>query len=113
MGGSGDWGMPCSNASPAGSTGHPSMMRPAMEYNSSKNMMSGPMVNRSNSVPGSRSMLQQQLMDMGKRNAVFLSKGGDRDHSGSPVMEGEEIRFPLLSVCLLLTLNLTTSSKNE
>ncbi|RVE70769.1 hypothetical protein OJAV_G00067880 [Oryzias javanicus] len=65
MGGSGDWGMPCSNATPSGSAGHPSMMRPGMEYNSSKSMMSGPMVSRSNSVPGSRSMLQQQLMDMG------------------------------------------------
>uniref|UniRef100_A0A3P9JB68 Nuclear receptor coactivator n=1 Tax=Oryzias latipes TaxID=8090 RepID=A0A3P9JB68_ORYLA len=65
MGGSGDWGMPCSNASAAGSAGHPSMMRPGMEYNSSKSTMPGPMVSRSNSVPGSRSMLQQQLMDMG------------------------------------------------
>lgn len=65
MGGSGDWGMPRSSASPVGSAGHPSMMRPGMEYNSSKSMMSGPMVSRSNSVPGSRSMLQQQLMEMG------------------------------------------------
>ncbi|KAG8002542.1 Nuclear receptor coactivator 3 [Nibea albiflora] len=65
MGGSGDWGMPRSSASPVGSAGHPSMMRPGMEYNNSKGMMSGPMVSRSNSVPGTRSMLQQQLMEMG------------------------------------------------
>ncbi|GAA6216468.1 nuclear receptor coactivator 3-like [Lates japonicus] len=57
--------MPRSSASPVGSAGHPSMMRPGMEYNNGKGMMSGPMVSRSNSVPGTRSMLQQQLMDMG------------------------------------------------
>uniref|UniRef100_A0A3Q3RDG9 Nuclear receptor coactivator 3 n=1 Tax=Monopterus albus TaxID=43700 RepID=A0A3Q3RDG9_MONAL len=65
MGGSGDWSMSHSSASPVGSAGHPPMMRPGMEYNSGKSMMSGPMVNRSNSMPGTRSMLQQQLMDMG------------------------------------------------
>lgn len=65
MGGSADWGMSRSSGSPVGSAGHPSMMRPGMEYNNSKGMMSGPMVGRSNSVPGTRSMLQQQLMDMG------------------------------------------------
>ncbi|XP_041860017.1 nuclear receptor coactivator 3-like isoform X2 [Melanotaenia boesemani] len=64
LGGSGDWGMHRSSASPMGSAGHPSMLRPGMEYNG-KSMMSGPMVSRSNSVPGTRSMLQQQLMDMG------------------------------------------------
>ncbi|XP_068190329.1 nuclear receptor coactivator 3-like [Antennarius striatus] len=65
MGGSGDWGMPRSSASPVG--GHPPMMRQgAMEYSGSKGMMSGPLVSRSNSVPGGgRSMLQQQLMEMG------------------------------------------------
>lgn len=72
MGGSGEWGMPRSSASPLGSTaGHPSMMRPNMEYNNGKGMMSGPMVGRSNSVPGSRSMLQQQLMDMGESEGVW------------------------------------------
>lgn len=70
MGGSGEWGMPRSSASPLGSAGHPSMMRPNMEYNNGKSMMSGPMVGRSNSVPGSRSMLQQQLMDMGESEGV-------------------------------------------
>lgn len=60
MGASGDWGMPRSSASPVGS-----MMRPGLEYNSSKAMMSGSMVGRSNSVPGTSSMLQQQLMEMG------------------------------------------------
>lgn len=58
MGPAGDWGMPQS-------TGNPSVMRPAVDAYNSKGMMGGPMVNRSNSVPGSRSMLQQQLMDMG------------------------------------------------
>ncbi|KAI5612046.1 nuclear receptor coactivator 3 isoform X2 [Silurus asotus] len=58
MGSSGDWGMPRS-------TGSPSMMRPSVDTYSSKGMMGGSMVNRSNGVPGSRSMLQQQLMDMG------------------------------------------------
>uniref|UniRef100_A0A3Q0QPW1 Nuclear receptor coactivator 3 n=1 Tax=Amphilophus citrinellus TaxID=61819 RepID=A0A3Q0QPW1_AMPCI len=66
MGSSGDWGMPRTSASPVGSAGYPPMMRPGMEYNNnSKVVMSGPMVSRSNSVPATRSMLQQQLMDMG------------------------------------------------
>lgn len=62
MGGSGDWGMPRSSASPVGS-----MMRPGLEYNNSnsKAMMSGPMVGRSTSVPGISSTLQPRLMDMG------------------------------------------------
>lgn len=72
MGGSGDWGMPRSSASPVGSAGHPSMMRPGMEYNNAKGMMGGPMVSRSNSVPGTRSMLQQQLMDMGMSVKLVL-----------------------------------------
>ncbi|CAB1336217.1 unnamed protein product, partial [Coregonus sp. 'balchen'] len=71
MGGSGDWGMPRSCASPVGSAGHPSMSRPGMDYNS-KGMMGGPMVGRSNSVPGTRSMLQQQLMDMGGSGEVGM-----------------------------------------
>ena len=69
MGGSGEWGLPRSSASPVGSAGHPSMIRPPMDYNNGKPMMGGPMVGRSNSVPGTRSMLQQQLMDMGMRAA--------------------------------------------
>ncbi|KAM9785369.1 nuclear receptor coactivator 3-like [Neosynchiropus ocellatus] len=73
MGGSGDWNMSRSSASPVGSAGHPSMMRPGMEYNGGKGMMSGAMVSRSNSVPGSRSMLQQQLMDMGGSGDMGLS----------------------------------------
>ncbi|KPP62938.1 nuclear receptor coactivator 3-like, partial [Scleropages formosus] len=63
MGVSGDWGMPRSSASPVASAGHPSMIRSGMDYN--KGMMGGPMVSRSNSLPGNRSMLQQQLMEMG------------------------------------------------
>lgn len=65
MGASGDWVISRSSPSPVGSSVHPSMMRPNMEYNGSKGMMTGPVVSRSNSNPGSRSMLQQQLMDMG------------------------------------------------
>ncbi|KAJ8257830.1 hypothetical protein GJAV_G00190180 [Gymnothorax javanicus] len=60
---SSEWAMSRSSGSPVGSVGHPSMIRPGMDYNS-KGMMGGPMVGRSNSVPGNRSMLQQQLMDM-------------------------------------------------
>lgn len=54
--GPGDWGMPRSAGSPVVRPGHPGMGRAA----------SGPMISRSNSLPGNtRSMLQQQLMDMG------------------------------------------------
>lgn len=73
MGGSGDWGMPGSGASPVGSAGHPSMMRQGMDYNNSKAMMGGPMAGRSNSLPGTRSMLQQQLMDMGGSGDMGMS----------------------------------------
>ncbi|TRY66565.1 hypothetical protein DNTS_015934 [Danionella cerebrum] len=53
----GDW------MSASGSpVGHPGMARAGMDP---KSMMGGPMVNRSNSVPATRSMLQQQLMEMG------------------------------------------------
>ncbi|XP_041748379.1 nuclear receptor coactivator 3 isoform X4 [Coregonus clupeaformis] len=65
MAGQGDWGMPRSSGSPVGVPGHPSMGRPGMDFNS-KGMMRCPIVNRSNSLPGStRSMLQQQLIEMG------------------------------------------------
>uniref|UniRef100_A0A8C7CS27 Nuclear receptor coactivator 3 n=1 Tax=Oncorhynchus kisutch TaxID=8019 RepID=A0A8C7CS27_ONCKI len=65
MAGQGDWGMPRSSGSPVGVPGHPSMGRPGMDFNS-KGMMRGPMVIRSNSLPGNtRSMLQQQLVEMG------------------------------------------------
>lgn len=56
--GPGDWGMPRSTGSLGARPGHPTMGHASP--------MAGPMVNRSNSVPGNtRSMLQQQLMDMG------------------------------------------------
>lgn len=55
------------------------MMRPGMEYNNNKGMMAGPMVSRSNSVTGSRSMLQQQLMDMGT-SAVQQLVGWQKSH---------------------------------
>lgn len=67
MGGSGDWGMPRSSASPVGS-----MMRPGLEYSNSKAMMSGAMVGRSSSVAGTSSMLQQRLMEMGSCLKLFL-----------------------------------------
>uniref|UniRef100_A0A673MKP6 Nuclear receptor coactivator 3 n=1 Tax=Sinocyclocheilus rhinocerous TaxID=307959 RepID=A0A673MKP6_9TELE len=60
MAGAGDWGM-SSSGSPVR---HPGMGRTGMDHNP-KSLMGGPMVNRSNSVPATRSMLQQQLMDMG------------------------------------------------
>ncbi|XP_037102076.1 nuclear receptor coactivator 3-like isoform X1 [Syngnathus acus] len=75
MGASGDWSISRSSPSPVGSSVHPSMMRPNMEYNSSKGMMTGPMVSRSTSNPGSRSMLQQQLMDMGGSTDMMMSVG--------------------------------------
>ncbi|TUA03490.1 Nuclear receptor coactivator 3 [Bagarius yarrelli] len=58
MGPAADWGM-------ARSTGSPSVMRPDVDSYNSKGIMGGAMGNRSTSGPGSRSMLQQQLMDMG------------------------------------------------
>uniref|UniRef100_A0A673ZHK7 Nuclear receptor coactivator 3 n=1 Tax=Salmo trutta TaxID=8032 RepID=A0A673ZHK7_SALTR len=65
MAGQGDWGMPKSSGSPVGAPGYPSMGRPRMDFNS-KGIMGGPLVNRSNSLPGNtRSMLKQQLMEMG------------------------------------------------
>ncbi|XP_077368804.1 nuclear receptor coactivator 3-like isoform X2 [Festucalex cinctus] len=73
MGASGDWGLSRSSPSPVGSSVHPSMMRASMEYNGNKGMMTGPMMSRSNSNPGSRSMLQQQLMDMGGPTDMVMS----------------------------------------
>ncbi|XP_044068486.1 nuclear receptor coactivator 3-like isoform X2 [Siniperca chuatsi] len=103
MGGSGDWGMSRSSASPVGSAGHPSMMRPGMEYNNGKGMMSGPIVSRSNSVPGTRSMLQQQLMemggsaDMGMGMSPFSQQGQSNQSSSWPDtimgMEGNRRQF--------------------
>lgn len=56
--GPGDWGMTRSAGSPAVRPGHTGMGRAVP--------MAGPMISRSNSLPGNtRSMLQQQLMDMG------------------------------------------------
>lgn len=58
MTGPGDWGMPRPSAGPGAGPGHPGMGR--------SGPMGGPMINRSHSVPSNtRSMLQQQLMDMG------------------------------------------------
>lgn len=58
MAGPVEWGMPRPSGSPAAGPGHPGMGR--------SGPISGPMINRSNSVPANpRSMLQQQLMDMG------------------------------------------------
>ncbi|XP_028302557.1 nuclear receptor coactivator 3-like [Gouania willdenowi] len=60
--GPGEWGMPRASGNPAAGPGHPGMCRPGP--------MGGPIIHRSNSVPGnSRSMLQQQLMDMAINDA--------------------------------------------
>lgn len=65
MSGPGEWGMPRSAGSPVVRAGHPGMGR--------ANPMAGPMISRSNSLPGNtRSMLQQQLMDMGMSLCVQL-----------------------------------------
>lgn len=54
----GEWGMPRSGGSAAAGPGHPVMGRPGQ--------MGGPMISRSISAPENiRSILQQQLMDMG------------------------------------------------
>lgn len=67
MAGPGDWGMPRSGSSPVSGPGHPGMGQPAH--------MAAPIMNRSNSVPGAtRSMLQQQLMEMGILCYVALHK---------------------------------------
>ena len=67
MGGAGDWGGPRSAGSPVGGPGHPAVGGPGHPAMGRPGMMGGgPMMNRSNSVPSnSRSMLQQQLMDIG------------------------------------------------
>ncbi|XP_072238841.1 nuclear receptor coactivator 3-like isoform X3 [Leuresthes tenuis] len=62
MAGAGEWGMPRSTRSPVAGPGHPAMGRPAQ--------MGVPMINRSISAPeNTRSMLQQQLMDMSNNEA--------------------------------------------
>lgn len=68
--GQGDWGMPRSSGSPVAGPGHVGMGR--------SGPMGGPMINRSNSVPGhTRSMLQQQLMDMGMSHvSVVVCEAG-------------------------------------
>lgn len=64
MSGPGDWGMPRPAGSPVVRPGHPGMGR----------ANPGPMISRSNSLPGNtRSMLQQQLMDMGTSVCVRSS----------------------------------------
>ncbi|XP_051913041.1 nuclear receptor coactivator 3-like [Hippocampus zosterae] len=80
MGASGDWGISRSSPSPVGSSVHPTMMRPNVEYSGSKGMMTGPVVSRSNSNPGSRSMLQQQLMDMGGSPDMVMSVSSFSQH---------------------------------
>ncbi|KAM9408807.1 nuclear receptor coactivator 3-like [Pholidichthys leucotaenia] len=58
MAGPGEWGMPRTSGSPGTGQGHPGMAR--------SGPIGGPMVSRSNSLPANpRSMLQQQLMDIG------------------------------------------------
>uniref|UniRef100_A0A3P9MM05 Nuclear receptor coactivator 3 n=1 Tax=Oryzias latipes TaxID=8090 RepID=A0A3P9MM05_ORYLA len=73
MAGPGEWGMPRSGGSAAPGPGHPVMGRPGQ--------MGGPMISRSISAPENmRSMLQQQLMDMGNMSPF----GGQRPPPQSP-----------------------------
>lgn len=83
MMGPGDWRMPGSVGSPGGSNGHPGMGCPGMDPNP-KGMMGGPMINRSNSVPTPRSMLQQQLMDMGQNEVGMNTFRGQPHPPQSP-----------------------------
>ncbi|XP_034023135.1 nuclear receptor coactivator 3 isoform X2 [Thalassophryne amazonica] len=75
MASSGDWVIPRSNASPGAGPGHLGMGR--------SGTMGGPMLSRSNSVPANtRSMLQQQLMDMGPNDNMSINPFGR--HGPSP-----------------------------
>ncbi|XP_062871408.1 nuclear receptor coactivator 3-like [Trichomycterus rosablanca] len=88
MGGNGDWAMPRSGASP-------SMIRPGVESHNSKDMMGGPgvpRVSRSGGVPGARSMLQQQLMEMGAGDMAMGSFGQQQSPSWPDSMMGMENR---------------------
>uniref|UniRef100_A0A8C7YTF2 Nuclear receptor coactivator 3 n=1 Tax=Oryzias sinensis TaxID=183150 RepID=A0A8C7YTF2_9TELE len=79
MAGPGEWGMPRSGGSAAAGPGHPVMGRPGQ--------MGGPMISRSISAPENmRSMLQQQLMDMGanESNVSMSPFGGQRPPPQSP-----------------------------
>nr|XP_020448606.1 nuclear receptor coactivator 3-like isoform X2 [Monopterus albus] len=77
MAGPGEWGMHKSSISPVGGPGHPGMGR--------SGPMGGPMISRSNSVPGNtRSMLQQQLMDMGPSEVSMSPFGGHGPPPQSP-----------------------------
>lgn len=93
MGGSGDWAMPRSSASPVGS-----MMRPGLEYNNSKAMMPGAMVGRSNSVPGTSSTLQQ-LVQVG--TCLTLLPGCGRDTETDPDPTPCSIRHVCVCVCFM------------
>ncbi|KAI5614461.1 nuclear receptor coactivator 3 isoform X2, partial [Silurus asotus] len=83
MMGPGEWRMPGPGGSPSGSNGHPGMGCQGMDPNP-KGMMGGPMVNRSNSVPTPRSMLQQQLMDMGQNDMGMSTFRGQPHPPQSP-----------------------------
>ncbi|XP_066527194.1 nuclear receptor coactivator 3 isoform X2 [Hoplias malabaricus] len=79
---SGDWRMQGPSGSPGGANGHPGMGCPGVDSNP-KGMMGGQMINRSNSVPAPRSMLQQQLMDIGP-NDMGMSVNAFRGHPHPP-----------------------------
>ncbi|KAM4741673.1 nuclear receptor coactivator 3-like [Anableps anableps] len=75
----GEWGMQRPNSNPMTGPGHPGMARPGQ--------MGVPMMNRSNSVPANtRSMLQQQLMDMGNNEGGMAMSpfGGNGPPPQSP-----------------------------
>ncbi|XP_047203960.1 nuclear receptor coactivator 3-like [Girardinichthys multiradiatus] len=74
----GEWGMQRPNSNPVTGPGHPGMAR--------SGQMGVPMMNRSNSVPANtRSMLQQQLMDMGNNEGgMVMSPFGGNGPPQSP-----------------------------
>uniref|UniRef100_H3CPC4 Nuclear receptor coactivator 3 n=1 Tax=Tetraodon nigroviridis TaxID=99883 RepID=H3CPC4_TETNG len=75
--GPGDWGMTRPASTPVVRPGHPGMGR--------ANPMAGPMISRSNSLPGNtRSMLQQKLMDMAANETSMSRFGGPGPPPQSP-----------------------------
>ncbi|XP_028667456.1 nuclear receptor coactivator 3 isoform X3 [Erpetoichthys calabaricus] len=83
MGNSTEWGLSRSNTSPVGSVGPTSMIRSGMDFGSTmpKGVIGSAVLNRSNSMPGGRSMLQQQLMDMASEMNMGPSPYSQQGHA--------------------------------
>ncbi|NXA34190.1 NCOA3 protein, partial [Eudromia elegans] len=78
---SGDWGLPNSKVNRLEATGSASMLRPGPEFNASlpRAAMGGSVAGlpiRSSSVPGTRPMLQQQMIHM-RPNEINIGMGGN------------------------------------